>query len=194
MTGPRSWPNTTRSWTRRSPSTAGSSSSTRATARSRPSPTRSREPPPRSAISRALADQPWPGEARPRLRMGLHAATAQLTADRADYLGLDVHYAARLTGAANGGQILLSDSAFEGPRRGCPGRGDRAVGRPTAGARLRPTAADASLDRAGCGRRRSPPAHGRRIGPAGGADHVRRAASARWRPCPASWSAPGWSR
>ena len=66
------------------------------------------------AISRAIAGRAWPGEARPRLRMGLHAATAQLTADRADYLGLDVHYAARLTGAANGGQILLSDSAFEG--------------------------------------------------------------------------------
>ncbi|HEY7941222.1 MAG TPA: adenylate/guanylate cyclase domain-containing protein [Candidatus Limnocylindrales bacterium] len=66
------------------------------------------------AISRGMADRAWPGEARPRLRMGLHAATAQLTADKADYLGLDVHYAARLTGAANGGQILLSESAFEG--------------------------------------------------------------------------------
>ncbi|HEY7942838.1 MAG TPA: adenylate/guanylate cyclase domain-containing protein, partial [Candidatus Limnocylindrales bacterium] len=44
------------------------------------------------AISRGMADRAWPGEARPRLRMGLHAATAQLTADKADYLGLDVHY------------------------------------------------------------------------------------------------------
>jgi predicted ATPase/class 3 adenylate cyclase len=82
------------------------------------------------AISRGLADRAWPGQARPRLRMGLHAGAAQLTADRSDYLGLDVHYAARLTGAANGGQILLSDSAFEGLRGVVPeGATVQSVGR-----------------------------------------------------------------
>lgn len=71
-------------------------------------------------LSRAIADTAWPADARPRLRMGLHTATAQLTADRTDYLGLDVHYAARLTGAANGGQILLSGSAYDGLRGAVP--------------------------------------------------------------------------
>lgn len=104
------------------------------------------------AISRAMADRAWPGEARPRLRMGLHAATAQLTADKSDYLGLDVHYAARLTGAANGGQILLSDSAFEGLGGAVPAEATmQSVGR----RRVRDfgqATADAPPDRAGRGR------------------------------------------
>ena len=43
-----------------------------------------------------------------RVRMGLHTGDGTLGGD--DYVGIDVHRAARIAGAAHGGQILLSDS------------------------------------------------------------------------------------
>ena len=43
-----------------------------------------------------------------RVRIGLHAGEAELTAD--GYIGMDVHHAARIMGAAHGGQILLSQT------------------------------------------------------------------------------------
>jgi len=48
-----------------------------------------------------------------RIRIGLHTGTATTTEDGADYVGLEVHYAARLAAAANGGQIVLSDTAVQ---------------------------------------------------------------------------------
>jgi predicted ATPase/class 3 adenylate cyclase len=65
------------------------------------------------AISRGVGDLARSnGSGRPvAVRIGLHSAVAQRTADGTDYVGIDVHYAARLAAAANGGQILLSDTA-----------------------------------------------------------------------------------
>lgn len=57
------------------------------------------------AAQRALARHPWPGP--PLLvRMGIHTGEARLSAG--DYLGLEVHRAARVAAAANGGQVLVS--------------------------------------------------------------------------------------
>jgi predicted ATPase/class 3 adenylate cyclase len=57
-------------------------------------------------IQRALADQP-PLEPV-RVRMGLH--TGQGRRAGGDYVGIDVHRAARIAAAGHGGQILISDS------------------------------------------------------------------------------------
>jgi predicted ATPase/class 3 adenylate cyclase len=54
------------------------------------------------AAQRALANADWPG----RVRMGLH--TGEPLLGREGYVGLDVHLAARICGAAHGGQVLLS--------------------------------------------------------------------------------------
>jgi class 3 adenylate cyclase/CheY-like chemotaxis protein len=68
---------------------------------------------PKKAVSAALAAQralrahAWPGGAEVRVRMGVHTGTAVADGD-GDFLGLDVHRAARITAAGHGGQILLS--------------------------------------------------------------------------------------
>ncbi|HEY8818314.1 MAG TPA: adenylate/guanylate cyclase domain-containing protein, partial [Candidatus Limnocylindrales bacterium] len=49
-----------------------------------------------------------------RLRMGLHTGTGRTTDDGRDYVGIDVHYAARIAAAANGGQIAVSETTREG--------------------------------------------------------------------------------
>lgn len=59
-------------------------------------------------IQRRLREGTWPPGVAPRLRIGLHLGTPQLTAD--GYVGLDVHHAARVMSAANGEQILTSAS------------------------------------------------------------------------------------
>ncbi len=46
-----------------------------------------------------------------RVRIGVHSGAGMVTASGVDYVGLDVHYAARLSAAGNGGQILLSDTS-----------------------------------------------------------------------------------
>lgn len=55
---------------------------------------------------RALAAEGWPPEAAVRVRMGMHTGEASFSADT--YAGLNVHRAARIAGAAHGGQVLLS--------------------------------------------------------------------------------------
>ena len=55
---------------------------------------------------RALAGEGWPPDATVRVRMGLH--TGEGTVSGGSYVGLDVHRAARIAGAAHGGQVLLS--------------------------------------------------------------------------------------
>jgi predicted ATPase/class 3 adenylate cyclase len=57
-------------------------------------------------IQRRLADRPFP--ARVRVRMGLHTGLGQLAGG--DYVGIDVHRAARIAAAGHGGQILISDA------------------------------------------------------------------------------------
>ncbi len=50
----------------------------------------------------------WPNGAAVRVRMGLHTGEPRVT--EAGYVGMDVHRAARISAAAHGGQILLSDT------------------------------------------------------------------------------------
>lgn len=57
---------------------------------------------------RELAAADWPPEAQVRVRMGMH--TGEGTLSEGDYVGLDVHRAARIAAAGNGGQILVSGS------------------------------------------------------------------------------------
>jgi predicted ATPase/class 3 adenylate cyclase len=61
------------------------------------------------ALSEALAVGGESG-VRVRLRIGVHTGIGQLTRDGTDYVGVDVHYAARVAGAGNGGQIVVSDA------------------------------------------------------------------------------------
>jgi predicted ATPase/class 3 adenylate cyclase len=56
---------------------------------------------------RALAAHPWP-HGPVRVRMGIHTGEARLAGD--DYLGLEVHRAARVASAAHGGQVLVTDA------------------------------------------------------------------------------------
>ena len=57
---------------------------------------------------RGLAGHNWSPGPPVRVRMGLHTGDGTLGGD--DYVGIDVNRAARIAGAAHGGQILLSDS------------------------------------------------------------------------------------
>jgi class 3 adenylate cyclase len=58
------------------------------------------------AAQRALAAHPWPMEGPLGVRMGLHAGEGVLGGD--NYVGLDVHRAARIAEAGHGGQVLVS--------------------------------------------------------------------------------------
>jgi predicted ATPase/class 3 adenylate cyclase len=60
---------------------------------------------------RALASHPWPEGADVRVRMGVHSGEAEVRMD--DYVGLDVHRAARICAAGHGGQVLISSSTRE---------------------------------------------------------------------------------
>ena len=55
---------------------------------------------------RALAAHRWPGETELRVRMGIHTGEPLIVAD--NYVGIDVHRAARIAAAAHGGQVLVS--------------------------------------------------------------------------------------
>ncbi len=64
------------------------------------------------AAQRLLLAHAWPDGASVRVRMGLHTGTA--APDGADdFVGLDVHQAARISSAAHGGQVLVSDTTAE---------------------------------------------------------------------------------
>jgi predicted ATPase/class 3 adenylate cyclase len=57
---------------------------------------------------RMLAAQAWPARLSVGVRMGLH--TGEPTPVAGDYVGLDVHRAARIASAGHGGQVLLSSA------------------------------------------------------------------------------------
>lgn len=59
-----------------------------------------------SSAQQALSDEPWPDAGAVRVRAGIHTGKAELGHD--DYVGLDVHRAARISGAGHGGQVLAS--------------------------------------------------------------------------------------
>jgi len=55
-----------------------------------------------------LAEHPWPSGSAIRIRVGLHTGEGRRGGD--DYVGIDVHRAARIAAVAHGGQVLLSDA------------------------------------------------------------------------------------
>lgn len=61
-----------------------------------------------SRAQRELARTAWPNDASVRVRIGLHTGVARLGGD--NYVGLDVHRAARIAAAGHGGQVLLSEA------------------------------------------------------------------------------------
>jgi predicted ATPase/class 3 adenylate cyclase len=60
---------------------------------------------------RSIASQRWPEGVDVRVRMGVHTGEAEVRED--DYVGLDVHRAARICAAGHGGQVLISSSTRE---------------------------------------------------------------------------------
>jgi len=59
-------------------------------------------------VQRTFAATPGPDQVTVRVRMGLHSGEGRLGGD--NYIGLDVHRAARIAAAGHGGQVLLSDA------------------------------------------------------------------------------------
>ncbi len=59
-------------------------------------------------IQRSLAAEDWPEDGEVRVRIGIHSGIGALGAS--DYVGLDVHRAARISDAGHGGQIVLSEA------------------------------------------------------------------------------------
>jgi predicted ATPase/class 3 adenylate cyclase len=57
---------------------------------------------------RELARHDWPADGAIRVRMGMHTGEGRRAGH--DYVGLDVHRAARIGAAATGGQVLVSDA------------------------------------------------------------------------------------
>jgi YVTN family beta-propeller protein len=63
------------------------------------------------AAQRGLAKHPWSDGAEVRVRVGIH--TGEPTVGEERYIGLGVHRAARICGAAHGGQVLVSQTTRE---------------------------------------------------------------------------------
>jgi predicted ATPase/class 3 adenylate cyclase len=61
---------------------------------------------------RRLTGEAWPEGIEVLVRMGLHTGEGALDAD-GEYVGADVHRAARVAAAGNGGQVLLSESSSD---------------------------------------------------------------------------------
>jgi DNA-binding NarL/FixJ family response regulator/class 3 adenylate cyclase len=57
---------------------------------------------------RAHAEHSWPGHLAVKVRMGLHTGEPDL--EEGDYVGLDLHRAARICSVGHGGQVLLSEA------------------------------------------------------------------------------------
>ena len=60
---------------------------------------------------RSLLREPWPHGSPVLVRMGLHTGTAAIVDD--DYVGFDVHRAARIAAAAHGGQVVVSAETYD---------------------------------------------------------------------------------
>jgi predicted ATPase/class 3 adenylate cyclase len=69
-------------------------------------------------IQRSLASASWPEDSTVVVRIGIHTGDGRLGGD--DYIGLDVHRAARIAAAAHGGQVLLSAETEALAARGLP--------------------------------------------------------------------------
>jgi predicted ATPase/class 3 adenylate cyclase len=62
-----------------------------------------------ASAQRALAAHPWPTGGEIRVRMGIHTGEAIDTGD--NYVGLSLHQVARITNAAHGGMVLVSQAS-----------------------------------------------------------------------------------
>lgn len=60
------------------------------------------------AAQLSLARHDWPNGERVRVRMGIHTGSPRI--HDGGYVGIDVHRAARIAGAAHGGQVVVSDA------------------------------------------------------------------------------------
>jgi class 3 adenylate cyclase len=60
-------------------------------------------------LQRVLGERTWPDGLECRVRVGIHSGRPNLT--DSGYVGLPVHAAARVSSAAHGGQIVVSDEA-----------------------------------------------------------------------------------
>lgn len=60
------------------------------------------------AAQRGLDEAAWPAGKAVRVRMGLHTGEATLGGD--NYVGIDVHRAARIASCGHGGQVLVSEA------------------------------------------------------------------------------------
>jgi predicted ATPase/class 3 adenylate cyclase len=63
------------------------------------------------AIQQGLTEHPWPSGLPVRVRIGIHTGEGVLSGS--DYVGIDVHRAARIAAAAHGGQVVLSAATHE---------------------------------------------------------------------------------
>lgn len=61
-----------------------------------------------TAVSQRLAEAEWPDGGTIKVRIGLHSGTGELGG--ANYVGLDVHRAARISSAGHGGQVVVSEA------------------------------------------------------------------------------------
>jgi class 3 adenylate cyclase/DNA-binding CsgD family transcriptional regulator len=61
-----------------------------------------------AAIQRDLAACAWPGGYETHVRIGLHTGEPRIV--DGDYVGIDVHRAARICAAAHGGQVVIADA------------------------------------------------------------------------------------
>jgi predicted ATPase/class 3 adenylate cyclase len=61
-----------------------------------------------ATAQRNFATHDWPDGVTLRVRVGLHTGEAPLVGE--EYIGLDVHHAARVAAAAHGGQVLISET------------------------------------------------------------------------------------
>ena len=59
-------------------------------------------------IQRAIYEEPWPEGGEIRVRIGIHTGQAEVV--DGDYIGVDVHRAARVMAAAHGGQVLTTQA------------------------------------------------------------------------------------
>lgn len=70
------------------------------------------------AIQRGLAAHDWTEDALVRVRIGVHTGEGVLGGN--DYVGMDVNRAARIAGAAHGGQVLVSGATCGLVEHGLP--------------------------------------------------------------------------
>lgn len=60
---------------------------------------------------REINSHTWPDSVSVRVRMGIHTGEPQV--NLSNYVGIDVHRAARIAAAAHGGQVLLSQTTYD---------------------------------------------------------------------------------